>query len=266
VSKEKQNAMRWLGALATGALLITGVIAAIQRSDSAVNLPRHTWHFFEPPTGDPAEAADLPQYSLLAPLERDVPDAGVARAAREFAMKLITPNLKSPESAEFPEAAIHFERLSGLNATTDNQIEHWLADGVATARNGFGVRVPVQWRIMIGRADDSFFPVTGLLEGVEVYRMQGHAEMLLDARQRAWQERQDQAAARKANELAQNRALWKARDEARPLEDKARAALKLATILLNDGRTEPGRKRLQEVIDKFPGTTAAAEAEELLKQ
>jgi len=266
VLKQKEIAVRWLGALAIGALLITGVIAAIHRSDSAVNLSRRTWHFFEPPTGDPAEAAEVPPYSQLAPLELDDPDAGVAAAAREFAMKLITPNLKSPDSAEFPETKIHFERLSSVNATTDNRIEHWLASGVATARNDFGVRVPVQWRIMVGRSDDSFFPITALLEGVEIFRMPGHAQLLADGRQRAWQERQDQAAARKAQELAQNRALWKARDDARPLEDKARAALKLATILLNDGRTDAGRKRLQEVIDKFPGTTAAAEAEGLLKQ
>lgn len=264
--KQTDNAVRWLGALAGATLVIFVAVTLVHYSDSAVNIPHRTWHFFEGPASEPALRPAIPQFSRLAPLDRTDPDAGVTGAAREFAMRLITPNLKFPESAEFSEPTIHLERLPLLNGTTADQIEHWLADGVVTSRNDFGARVPAHWRIMVGRADDSFFPVTALLEGIEVYRMQGHVEMLVDARQRAWQARQDQAAADKAKELAANRAVWKARDEARPLEDKAQAAFKLATILLNDGRTEPGRKRLQEVIDKFPGTKAATEAEALLKE
>ena len=42
--------------------------------------------------------------------------------------------------------------------------------------------------------------------------------------------------------------------------------LKLAQSLLDAGRIEPARKRLQDVIDTFPDTGAAAEAAELLEK
>jgi TolA-binding protein len=95
--------------------------------------------------------------------------------------------------------------------------------------------------------------------------MRGHVEMLAEARRAAWQQVEAQAAAQKATELAANRAVWQAIDAAKPAEEKARAALKLAIDLLSAGREEPARRRLQDVIDKFPGTGAAAQAEELLK-
>jgi hypothetical protein len=266
VLKQKPKAVRWIGALAATALVAIGAVTLVRYSDPAIRIPRRTWHFFESPTGDPADAAALPQFSRLAPLERDDPDAGVAAAAREYAVQLIVPNLKSTDSAEVPEGQIHFERMKGLNATTGDRIEHWLADGVAVSPNDFGVRVPAHWRIMIARSDDSFFPVTALLEGVEVYRMRGHWEMLMDARQEAWQEQRDQVTARKERDVAESRAAWKAREEAKPVEEKAQAALKLATILINAGRTEAAQGRLKEVIEKFPGTAAAAEAQGLLNQ
>jgi len=91
-------------------------------------------------------------------------------------------------------------------------------------------------------------------------------EMLAEARDAAWTQRKAKAAEKKASDLAASRAVWKAIDAARPAEEKAGAALKLAVSLLAAGREEPARRRLQEVIDKFPGTIAAAEAEALLKK
>jgi hypothetical protein len=266
VLKKHQNAIRWIGALAATALVAVGAVMLVRYSDSAVRIPHRTWHFFEPPTGAPDESSTIPSLSVLAPLERDDPDAGVPAAARDYAIRLIVPNLKSPNSAEVPADRIHFERLTNLNATTGDRIEHWLTDGVAISRNDFGVRVPAHWKIIVARFDDSFFPVTALLEGVEVYRMRGHWEMLVDARQEAWQAQKDEVTARKEREVAENRAAWKAREEARPVEEKAQAALKLATILLNAGRTEAAQVRLKEVIEKYPGSSAAAEAEGLLKE
>jgi TolA-binding protein len=78
--------------------------------------------------------------------------------------------------------------------------------------------------------------------------------------------REAQASAQKTLQLAASRAAWKALEESKPAEEKAEAALKLAQSLLDAGRTEPARKRLQELIEKFPGTRAAAKAEELLKK
>ena len=129
------------------------------------------------------------------------------------------------------------------------------------------MRVRSHWRILLARADDSFFPVMGTAARglLEVYRMPGHVEMLAEARREAWQEREAQVAAQKADELAANRAVWQAIDASKPAEEKARAALNLALDLLAAGREEPARRRLQEVIDKYPGTSASqGRAEDLI--
>ncbi len=203
---------------------------------------------------------------LDAPHERDDKDAGVVDAAVNFAMQLVTPDLKVAESAEFPTNAIRFERLALLNQTTGGRIEHWFVDGAVDSRNDYGVRVRSHWRILLARAADSFFPVMAQLGDFEIYRMRGHVEMLAEARRAAWQELEARPPHGRANELAANRAVWQAIDAAKPAEEKARAALKLAVDLLGAGREAPARRRLQEVIDQFPGTSAAAQAEELLAE
>jgi hypothetical protein len=193
-------------------------------------------------------------------------DTGVFDAARVFATRLVTPNLASPKSAVFPEETIRFERLTQMNQTTDSRIEHWLVDGAVDSDGRFGLKIRSRWRLLLGRDGAGFFPEIAALGGHEIYQMPDHRQLLADARQAAWDRRQAQESARKTLELAESRAAWKALVESKPAEEKAQAALKLAQSLLDAGRAEPARKRLQELIEKFPGTRAAAEAEELLKK
>jgi hypothetical protein len=193
-------------------------------------------------------------------------DAGVVEAARLFAMRLVMPNLAFPKSAEFPEAAIRFERLTQMNQATDSRIEHWLVDGAVDSEGRFGLKVRSRWRMLLGRDGAGFFPEMASLEGHEIYQMPDHKQLLADARQAAWNVREAQASAQKTLQLAASRAAWKALEESKPAEEKAQAALKLAQSLLDAGRTEPARKRLKELVEKFPGTRAAARAAELLKE
>src|SRR5262249_54460658 len=132
--------------------------------------------------------------------------------------------------------------------------------------NRYGATVRSPWRIVLGKADNRFFPVMVMLEEFAIYRFLGHVDMLADARRAAAQEQSDKESEQKAQDLAARRALWQSVEAAKPAEEKAKAALKLAVMLLKAGRTEPARRRLQEVIDQFPDTNAAAEAAELLKQ
>lgn len=257
--------MKLLGVIVVGTLAAIAAKTTITNSNGAVRIrPPPAW---TPSHANAAQTAIARQAGLRldAPRERENIDSGVVDAARQFAITLVTSDLKFPESAEFPEGAIRFERLTLLNQTTGGRIEHWYVDGAVDSQNDYGVIVRSRWRIMLARADDVFFPVMAQLGDFEIYRMRGHVEMLADGRREAWQEREAQAAAQKASELAANRAVWQAIDKARPAEEKARAALKLAVDLLAAGREEPARRRLQEVIDKFPGTNAASEAQELLK-
>jgi hypothetical protein len=214
-------------------------------------------------TGDRFAPRELPLGIATSAQPGD--DAGVVEAARVFATRLVTPNLAAPKSAVFPEETVRFERLTPMNNTTDSRIEHWLVDGVVDSEGRFGRTVRSHWRLLLGRDGAGYFPEMAALEGHEIYQMPDHRQLLADARQAAWDARQAQESARKTLQLAESRAAWKALDEAKPAEEKAEAALKLAQSLLDAGRTEPARKRLQELIEKFPGTRAAARAKELLK-
>ena len=187
-------------------------------------------------------------------------DDGVVEAARQFAIRLATPALKVPGAADFPVETICCERLAFMHTSTGGKMDHWLVDGTVTTD---GIRRP-QWRMVIARLDDSYIPVTVSLNGVEIYHLRSHSQLLSDVRQTEIEQRQLQTDAAKAEELAAKRAVWKELEATKPAEQKAEAALKLATSLLDAGRIDPARKRLQEVIDKFPGTLAAAQAANLL--
>jgi hypothetical protein len=251
---------RLLSGVAIAVLIVIAASVLIRRNGTAIRIrPPPAWT----PSGPGTDEAS-PQLTLDAPRERDDIDAGVADAARNFASRILPPHLKVPESAEFPADAIRFERLALLNQTTGGRIEHWFVNGAVDAQNEYGSVVRSPWRILLARAEDRFFPVMVQLGDFEVHRRRGHVEMLAEARRAAWQEREAQAAAQKTNELAASRAVWKANAAARPADEKARAALKLALDLLAAGREGPARRRLQDVIDNFPGTSAAAEAEEEL--
>lgn len=259
-------AAKLLGTVAVVILLAAAVGMLIRHSDGAIKIP-------SPPAWTPdSRAEDLiatgaePQFQLDAPTAGDDRDAGVVDAARTYAIQFVTPDLKNPESAIFQKEAIRFERLELLNRTTGRKIEHWFVFGAVDSTNGYGATVRSSWRILLGRTDEKFFPVMVMLEEFAIYRFRGHVAMLAEARQAAWQERAAREAAQKANELAVSRAMWKAIEAAKSEEEKAQAALKLAVSLLEAGRTAPARRRLQEVIDKFPDTNAAAQAEELLKK
>jgi hypothetical protein len=201
---------------------------------------------------------------LPAPAEPENIDEGVTETAREFAIKLVTPAVKAAGPVEFPEEAIRFERLAFMHVSTGGKMDHWLVDGVVAAGDG-GVRRS-HWRMVVARLDDSFIPVTVSLEGVEIYHLRTHPQLLADVREAEIRNRESLAAAAKTEELAAKRAVWKEIDATRPAEQKAESALKLAVSLLDAGRIEPARKRLQDVIEKFPDTHAAAEAAELLEK
>jgi hypothetical protein len=201
---------------------------------------------------------------LPAPTEPENIDEGVTEAAREFAIRLVTPALNASGPVEFPEHSIRSERLAFMHSSTGGKMDHWLVDGVVAARDG-GIRRS-HWRMVVARLDDSFLPVTTSLEGVEIYHLRSHVQLLVDVREAEIRNRESLTAAAKAEELAAKRAVWKEIDATRPVEQKAEAALKLAVSLLDAGRIEPARKRLQDVIAKFPDTRAATEAAELLEK
>jgi hypothetical protein len=261
----KRLVTKIVAAVAGGMLIVIAVVTLVRHSGGAVHLAsRPGGRSAVSAIENGSHPADQ-ELRLAAPRAPDTPESGVAAAARQFAIPIVTPNLTTPASAEFPEDGIRFEQLTLLSQTTGGKIEYWLVDGGVNSRNGYGVTVRSRWRIVLGRADDFFFPVMVLLEGRGIFQMRDYVTILDEARQAAVQERLALAAARKAKEVAANRAAWKALADAKPDEEKAAAALKLATSLLTAGRKEPAHRRLQELIDKFPGTNAAAEAAELLK-
>jgi hypothetical protein len=229
-----------------------------------VRVPPHpAWK--APATGAPEESALAgPRLQLPAPREPQDGDDGVAEAARQFAIQLVSPDLARPESAEISPEAISVTSLVLVGKSNGGRIDEWLVDGAVDSKNRYGLTVRSHWKMVVGRSAGCFFPIRAALEGVQIFRMRGDVEMLAEARRAEVQLREEQAADQKAKELAANRAAWKALDEAKPAEEKADAALKLALSLLDAGREEPARRRLQEVIDKFPETRAAARAAELL--
>ncbi len=259
-------AAKLLGAVAVVSLLAVVVGTFVRYSDGAVRIPPPPAWSPDAPDEDQNAVDPEPQFRLDAPSSDDGADAGVEDAARDYAIKFVTPDLKNPESAEFPKEAIRFKRLDLLNRTTGGKIEHWFVDGAVDSKNDYGAMVRSHWRILLGRTEDSFFPVMAILEEFGIYRMRGHVQMLAEARQAAWQRLEVAAAEQKAKELAASRAVWKAIETAKPDEEKAAAALKLAVSLLDVGRKEAAQRRLQEIIEKFPDTSAAARAAELLKE
>ncbi len=256
---------RLLAVLAVMAFGTLAAVTIVRRNDSPIRTPRTPVHMLErsAPHGTPQSAAPTPR--LDAPDERHGIADGVADAARQFAIQFVTPELKFPEKALFPDDSISLERVTMMTSSTGDRIEHWQVDGEVESKNDHGLSVRSRWRIMIGRVDDTFFPVVVSLEGFPVYQMRGHVAMLQDARRADWQRKTAQAEAKKTKELAENRAVWQANAAAKPAEQKAREALKLAVDLLDAGRQEPAHRRLREIIEKFPETSAAAEAEKLLE-
>jgi hypothetical protein len=252
--------------VAVAVLLAVAAGILIRYSDGAVQIPPTPAWTVDVQAEDERARSAAPQFRLDAPSAHDDRNAGVADAARQYAIQFVTPDLKHPESAAYPPEEIRFERLEMLNRTTRGRIEHWTVRGAVDSRNGYGATVRSRWRILLGRADNHFFPVIVILEEFGIYRFQGYVDMLAEARQAARQELVDREAAQKTKDLAARRALWQAVESAKPAEEKAQAALKMAVSLLKLGRTEPARRRLQEVIDQFPGTDAAAEAAKLLEQ
>lgn len=245
-------------------LVTSAAVILVRRNDSAIQNSRLQERTTVGSTAAAAARSATQTPRLAAPDERQGIDDGVAEAARQFAIQFVTPELKYPESALFPESSIRLERYALMNFSTGNRIEHWYVDGAVDSRNDYGVQVGSRWRIMIGRVDDKFFPVVVTLEGLPVYQMRGHVAMLQDARLAEAQQKAALAEANKAEELAENRAAWQASAAAKPAEQKAREALKLALALLDAGRIEPAHRRLREIIEKFPDTAAAAEAEQML--
>lgn|GEM_PF-5745990 len=86
------------------------------------------------------------------------------------------------------------------------------------------------------------------------------------ARIKADQEKKAQLAEKHKKELPSKRAAWKAKEEARSAEEKAQADLKMALDLLQAERRDAAHRRFRDIIEKYPGTDAAAEAERRLKQ
>jgi hypothetical protein len=262
-----RRGMRLARRLAGAGLLI--VLVAVggsmlyRRSAAAIEI-RHR------PTG--VTATLIPQDSTestlasKAPSDRDDADAGVAEAARQFAITLITPELKQPDSATFPADAIRLERLKLMDRMTDGAIEHWLVDGAVDSRNDYGYSVRSCWRMMVARRADSFLPVLASLEGIEVYYLRSHADLLAEGREDAIRRRNAAASKKKTRSIAGKRAVWKALEAVKSEETKAQAALRLAVDLLAAGRTEPAHRRLQELIDNYPETEAAEKAAKLLKK
>ncbi|HEY3963318.1 MAG TPA: hypothetical protein VGM05_02095 [Planctomycetaceae bacterium] len=257
---------RLLAALAVMGFVTLIAVTMVRRSDSPIRTPRTPVRMVDrsTPGGTAQSAAPTPR--LDAPDERHGIDDGVADAARQFAIQFVTPELKFPETAQFPEDSIYLEPVTMMNLSTGDRIEHWQVDGEVESKNDHGLFVRSRWRIMIGRVDDKFFPVVVSLEGFPVYQMRGHVAMLQDARRADVQRKTAQVDAKNAKELAENRALWQSNAAAKPAERKAREALKLAVDLLDAGRHEPAHRRLQEIIERYPDTSAAAEAEKLLEQ
>jgi len=211
------------------------------------------------------ESAD-PRLRRAAPSEEEDRDAGVVEASRQFAIELLTPSLKQPDSSRFPADGIHVERLDQLNRVTDRKIEHWLVDGVVDSQNEYGYMARSPWRVVLGREGDEFFPIVAALDGFAIYHLRSHSDLIREARRVAVHERQKAATEKNAQNLAEKNAVWQAINAAKPPEVKARAALKLALNLLAAGRVEAAYGRLQELIEKFPDTEAAAEARELLNK
>jgi FimV-like protein len=77
-----------------------------------------------------------------------------------------------------------------------------------------------------------------------------------------------QEKAKKAEEIATAKATTKTEDKASDDKDDSLAftRLKFAKQLMDDGKTDKARERLQEIIKKYPKSTAADEARDLLKK
>jgi hypothetical protein len=71
--------------------------------------------------------------------------------------------------------------------------------------------------------------------------------------------------AKRDDAIAAKRAAAKEAADKKPREEKAIAELKLAKALLSTNKPA-GKKRLNEIVDKYPDTKAAKEASGLLKE
>src|SRR5438046_7751830 len=107
----RQRAAISLAAIAVATSIALATAVWIRHSGSAVRPERLRLNG----TGSPATATPP---RLAAPDERHGIDDGVADAARQFAVQFVTPELKFPESAGFPEPSIRLERFPLMNYST----------------------------------------------------------------------------------------------------------------------------------------------------
>lgn len=254
--------LRLLTIIAVVTLAAGAVVLAYGRRGSAI---RYQSQASQRIVASSAEESEERSLRRPAP-DSDDPDAGVAEAARAFAIELVTPNLAYPESADFPAEAVHVGSALPMNIYSEGRMPHWLVDGAVDSLTDRGARVRSSWRLVLERSDGEFLPVLASLEGREIFYLRGHREMLLEARMAALEERKLEKARKKREELAREQSIRRSIEASKPVETKAQAALKLAVDLLTAGRTEAARRRLQEVIERFPDTSAAAQAEELLQK
>ena len=203
---------------------------------------------------------------LDAPTGSPESDDGVVDAAVQFASLLVRPRLKHPDSAEFPTRRIQWEAFAQMNFVTGIQCRHWFIEGVVEARNDYGVQVARPWRVLLRRSQDRFSPVVVTLDGKPIFEVAGYALLLQDSRRTEAERKTALEEDKKAKKLAADRALWQAKAASKTPEQKAQVEIKLAKELLRIGRDEPAERRFREIIEKYPGTETAREAEQLLQE
>jgi hypothetical protein len=206
------------------------------------------------------------------------PDSSVDFVGRKFAQDLITPHLKSPTTADFPDETVKVFRMESITHKFGVAARRWKVVGAVDAQNSFGARIRGSWEVIVLHLPDKdkFIPAEASLDGTQVFSSELYQNMLADqlgrsdAKQKADAadrvEREKGKAAAKAKldaeESARRRAAQKAIDD----EKAPQIALDLAKQLLKAGKDDKAIERLRRIVKDYPDTPAAKDAAQLLKK
>ncbi|MGQ0634629.1 MAG: hypothetical protein ACT4QC_08460 [Planctomycetaceae bacterium] len=210
-----------------------------------------------------------------APVAPADPNAGVRHAAQQFAIKLVTPRLKAPATADFPKDSIAFERMETLKDDKGETLRRWLVQGGVDAENSFGAKLRSRWTMILGNSGDSFYPLVVEFEGAEIFRLPSYSSVVAQAEiVKQSSKKQEKREREVATDRDDGRAAPKSDEKPKPElspeeqaamnEKQAGSVLEQAKALRRKDRDSAADRRLREIVEKFPGTKAAAEAEKLL--
>jgi len=96
-------------------------------------------------------------------------NSGVKYAGREFAIRLITPALKAPATADFPSETVSSTTLESIIDNSGKTAQRWSVSGGVDSQNSFGAQLRSSWTVILLLSDNEYYPVAAELEGQIIY-------------------------------------------------------------------------------------------------